>query len=170
MLLRAKCSAGGRAIVYLRRIADEGPVQCLLSNGKPAGLQYAGILSDEHAAALRIQTATTSDELVEILREIGSANYNYEPLPEPRTLRAKRIDVKCTDTVYQNTFYVYRVGNSDSVHCKSATSGSLAELECAGILSDAQGAAFALEAARTSDELATLLYQLGSKRFEYEPQ
>jgi hypothetical protein len=169
-MLRAKCSTGGRAIVYLRRSADEGPVQCLLSNGKPASLQYAGVQSDEHAAALRIQSATTSDELVAILREIGSSSYAYEPLPGPGTLTAKRIDVKCTDTVYQNTFYVYRIGNSDSIHCKSATSGGLAELACAGILSDAQGAAFALEAARTSDELATLLYQLGSKRFEYEPQ
>ena len=167
-MLRVKCCTGTRAVAYLHRAADAGPVQCVLSNGKPATLQYAGIFSDESTATLRIQNATTSEELATILREIGSPVYTYEPLPEPRGLQAKRIKVKCSDTVYHNSFYVYRDGDTDRIHCKSATSGAEVDLESAGVLSDAQGAAFAFEAARTSEELTTFLYQIGSKRFEYE--
>jgi hypothetical protein len=167
-MLRVKCSVGERPVAYLHRRTDTGSVQCLLSNGRPASLQYAGIESDEPAVTRRIETAATSEELVTILRAIGRPDYTYDPLPDPRTLQAKRIQVKCTDTVYHNSFFVYRDSDSDPIHCKSATSNSQVDLESAGILSDTQGAAFTLEAARTSEELAALLYQIGSKRFEYE--
>jgi hypothetical protein len=168
-MLRVRCAVGERPIAYLHRRTDAGPIQCVLSNATPATLQYAGIDSDEPTAQ-RIETATTSEELATILRAIGRPDYTYEPLPVPRTLQGKRIKVKCTDTVYNNSFFVYRDNDADSIHCKAATSNAQVDLENAGILSDAQGAAFALESARTSGEMATLLYQIGSKRFEYEPQ
>jgi hypothetical protein len=168
-MLRVKCSVGDQVVAYLHRTGDEGSVECLLSNGQPASLEYAGILKDAHLTELRLEPAKTSGELAAFMREIGKANYIYEPLPEPRTLLHKSIEVKCTDTVYKQIVYVYRKGDTDCIHCKTS-SGAAAKLDRAGVLSDAQGTAFALEAARTSEELASLLYQIGSKRFEYEPR
>jgi hypothetical protein len=54
-------------------------------------------------------------------------------------LQAKRIKVKCSDTVYHNSFYVLRDGDADRIHCKVATSNAEVDLESAGVLSDAQG-------------------------------
>jgi hypothetical protein len=51
----------------------------------------------------------------------------------------------------------------------TTSSGAAAKLDRAGVLSDDQRAAFALEAARISEELAWLLNQIGSTRFDYEP-
>ena len=166
-MLRVKCSVGAQVVAYLHRTGDEGSVECLFSNGQPASLEYAGILEDARSIELRLETARTSGELAALLREFGKADYTYEPLPEPRTLLDKSIEVKCTDTVYKQIAYVYRKGDTDCIDCKTF-SGAAAKLDRAGVLSDAQGAAFVLEAARTSEELASLLYQIGSTRFEYE--
>jgi len=57
---------------------DGGDWRCVLANGIPAGMSYAGVLGDETKVRFKLEDATTPEEALEVMRAAGGRHWTYE--------------------------------------------------------------------------------------------
>ena len=74
--IRIRCTDTLKNVSYVQVDTGKRTVSCMLSNGIPAGLGYAGVLGDRVAAEFDLSDATTPSDALAIMRRHGS--YEYE--------------------------------------------------------------------------------------------
>lgn len=91
--IRIKATDRHGNVAYIHRDSDRG-FQCTLASGLPASFFYAGIHPDEMACRFALDSCTTTQQALDIVRRHGSATYIYEvldaPIPSNEPLAALR--------------------------------------------------------------------------------
>jgi len=79
MPIRIKATSALGGVAYIHRAAD-GPFSCVLANGIPASLSYAGIHADEMGCRFALDDCSTGEEALAVVRQHGASNYTYDLL------------------------------------------------------------------------------------------
>jgi len=80
--IRIKATSALGGVAYIHRSID-GAFSCVLANGIPASLSYAGIHTDEMACRFALDDCSTGEEALAIVRQRGASNYIYDLLTPP---------------------------------------------------------------------------------------